>query len=165
MSLNDFFISYVSSFFAPTTTFIPDRWPFHAYHIQKNVPPGKNPILQRRPEIIKKVEAMPVDFEQELLSNMTKKDRLQSLHASEKKMREMADLPDLMVNKNVLKQTMEKVMNLPRNLGTNPAVRESIGGYLYGRMGRAGLVTYMQTFQTTRPKLGGGGVSGKPIRG
>ena len=38
-------------------------------------------------------------------------------------------------------------MSLPRNHETHPENRQSVGGYLYGKLGRLGLLAHMHTFQ------------------
>ena len=42
-------------------------------------------------------------------------------------------------------------MSLPRNHETHPENRQSVGGYLYGKLGRLGLLAHMHTFQAKRP--------------
>ena len=47
-------------------------------------------------------------------------------------------------------------MNLARNSQTHPKEREAVGSYIYGRLGRAGFMTLMQTFLAKdMPPLGG----------
>ena len=46
-------------------------------------------------------------------------------------------------------------MSLPRNHGTHPENRQSVGGYLYGKLGRLGLLSHMHTFQAKRPGFKG----------
>ena len=46
-------------------------------------------------------------------------------------------------------------MSLPRNHETHPENRQSVGGYLYGKLGRLGLLSHMHTFQAKRPAFKG----------
>lgn len=62
---------------------------------------------------------------------------------------------DLQVNHEVLFSTLKQVLSSPRHHQTHPEVRDAVGSYLYGRFGREGLITYMQTFTAERPYMGG----------
>jgi len=42
--------------------------------------------------------------------------------------------------------SLRKAFSMVRDGAANQANREAVGGYIYGRMGRAGLVTRMQVF-------------------
>ncbi len=57
------------------------------------------------------------------------------------------------MNPRALSLSLEKALSLPRSPESHPANREAVGSYLYGRMGRAGLLTAMQTYQSDRPGL------------
>ena len=40
-----------------------------------------------------------------------------------------------------------------RKQESHPEAREEVGGYLYGRMARMGLLTYMQAYDSKRPSI------------
>ena len=151
MEVGQFYKVYVSSFFANATSYQPKTRPFHPYHVQKNIPVGRNPVLDRLPMVEKFMTAMPVDFFAKRKSGDT---GCEKLHDKEEKLRESGSKNDMEINKEVLFSTLKKVFSNPRHWKIDAENRDAIGSYIYGRMGRMGLITYMQTFQATRPMFG-----------
>ena len=94
------------------------------------------------------VASPQVDF---LGSNNASLDPLVHLHSQDAHIRAKygASLKDLMVSKGAIRLALQNGLAMPRNGKTHPDNREAVGGYIYGRFGRLGLLTVMQTFQTT----------------
>ena len=55
------------------------------------------------------------------------------------------------MNKQVLELELTGVMGLPRNKHTHPEFREMVGGYLYQKFGKCGLVVGMQNYRHELP--------------
>ena len=58
---------------------------------------------------------------------------------------------DLLVSKEALRMELQTVLSLPRNSVTDPKSRELVGGYIYQKMGKSGLIVAMQDFKHKLP--------------
>ena len=50
-----------------------------------------------------------------------------------------------------MKLNLEKVLSLPRSKHTQPKNRGAVGGFLYQKMGRSGVLVTMQDFEHKLP--------------
>lgn len=157
--MTEIFRLYAQIFFAPTQSLPKSQLIPQNYHIQKNLPPGKNLLSLKNPQVFHKIRAMQVDFENSIAVNESI-DPLVSLHKIEDRILKQENLPDMVVSKSVIRMLLDRLASLPRNGVSHPRNRNAIGGYLYGKFGRLGLLTHMMGFQAARPKFGGmsGGV-------
>ncbi len=97
-------------------------------------------------------------------SNHTGLDPLSRLHETESLLRRNSPVDyELEVHTGVVKMTLEEALGRPRNYQTHPRTRHAVGGYLYGRMGRMGLLTHMHTFEAKRPKFEGRKLQEQPV--
>ena len=150
-------------FFAPTFKDELGQPVFHNFHLQRDVPKGANPLAARHPDVFPALTAMRVDFDSAAAVNASV-DPLVGLHRTEARIRRGERAHPLAVSKNVVRLMLERVAALPRNSVSNAANRHAVGGYLYGKFGRMGLLTHMQPFTAIRPKFGGSpGVSLKTM--
>ena len=58
---------------------------------------------------------------------------------------------ELIVNKELIRLEMDEIFNLPRNEMSHPKVRETVGGFIYQKMGRNGVAVAMQDFRYKLP--------------
>ena len=58
---------------------------------------------------------------------------------------------ELLVNKELIRLEMDEIFNLPRNEMSHPKVRETVGGFIYQKMGRNGVAVAMQDFRYKLP--------------
>lgn len=58
---------------------------------------------------------------------------------------------ELIVNKELIRLEMDEIFNLPRNEMSHPKIRETVGGFIYQKMGRNGVAVAMQDFKYKLP--------------
>ena len=151
----EFYEQYVSTFFYETESF-EENEVFYSYHIQEDSPPGTNPLASKNPELFKSLRAMRVNFDNEIAADSSV-DPLHHLYGEEARLRKKAKEagePDLAVNRDVIAMLLDNIAGLPRNEKSHNRNRHAIGGYLYGKVGRTGLLSHMQSFLAERPKFG-----------
>ena len=59
---------------------------------------------------------------------------------------------------------MEEIFNLPRNRNIDPKARDFVGGYIYEKMGRSGLVITIHDFAHELPIKAFAELLGTPLK-
>lgn len=104
-------------------------------------------------------QAIPVDFDkmnEQIVNNS------QSIFDKEKKIIKRSDF--LIPSTDLIRITMEEVFSKPRNPLVDKAARESVGSYIYEKMGRSGLIITIQDFKHMMPLKAYSDFIGLPIQ-
>lgn len=104
-------------------------------------------------------QVIPVDFDKmnEQIVNSS-----QSIFDKEKTMIKRSDF--LIPNINLIKIAMEEVFSKPRNDLVDKMARETVGSYIYEKMGRSGLIITIQDFKHMMPLKAYADFIGLPIQ-
>ncbi len=137
------FYRYMRIYFAPVERWRPGDPSGISFFLQ-------HPPLQRPPHTFSRLPprlaavTSKVDFGQATVVAADPFSQVES-QIAELSVGEVAD--ELRVNTGAMKVEMSQVLTHPRNAYTHPTRREEVGGYLYKKLARLGLLVAMQEFR------------------